>query len=252
MAMVVARFGGATCEEIGQEYGITRERARQLIQRAGVTAEMLEDRPLFTSKKKVDVRGVLQQLDAKAAKSAAYHAKVHDRRHLARAARVAQLKALAVELGRTPTMTELAASQGFLKNSTCVLTGPFATWTYGRRKTPYGVRSARLYRAAGLPAPQVGGAGHLRQIDWKAERRAIVRVARQMAAVVGGRPPVSAIAALTRFWKRGGHGVTIAFTSYGGNSRTSYRDAARRLYRAAGILPPYGWAPSLDQRHGAY
>lgn len=260
MAIVVARFGGATLEEIAGEYGVSRERIRQLCDRAGLTKEMLEDRPLFTKKGVAPVSEVLGRMAVRDEVRAARKSKSADAHRAGRRKWVTALKALAAELGRVPTLAELAATQGYDKNDAAMATVYFATRTNGPLKTPYSTRTARLYRAAGFEPPGVGGAGHIVKKDWAGERRRIVRVARQLAAMAGGRPQLRDIARLTGYMTStgreggGGFGAAQAFRTGGGSSRrqTSFRTAARRLYRAAGILPPYGSKRSLDQRHGAY
>lgn len=256
MAMIVARFGGATLEDIGQEYGVSRERVRQLCERAGVTQEMLEDRPLFTHKRAMDLGEVFRQIDAAQAKRTARKARSRDFRRTARRRLVTALKALAQQLGRTPTLTELAADQGYQKHSLALATVHFATRIHGPRKTPYGTRSARLFRAAGLPPPQVGYNGHVEKVDWAARRREAVRMLRQAAGMVGGRPRLRTAAALFGLESQSDQQTSFVLPFLNGASREGvsirWKTGVRRLYRAAGILSPYGSVRSLDQRHGAY
>lgn len=254
--MIVARFGGASLEEVGQEFGVSRERVRQICERAGVEKGMLSDRPLFSSPAVARPQDLFRRQDEEAAVRRARKARSKDFHRAERRKWADALRALAAALGRTPTLTELAATRGYAKNDSAMATVHFATRPHGPRKTPYTERTKRLYRAAGLrETPKVGGAGHVVQKDWREERRRIVLAAKRAAAMVGGRPPLSAINILTGHRITSGYGAAIAFASdhtSKGHLRTPYRTAARRLYRAAGILRPYGWAPSLDQRHGAY
>jgi hypothetical protein len=79
-----------------------------------------------------------------------------------RAAQVAALRALRAELGRTPTLVEVAARCGF------VITVLYTTWGYTPQqkvcRATAAEASAALYAAAGLVPRGTGSPGHINRL----------------------------------------------------------------------------------------
>lgn len=173
--------------------------------------------------------GSKQQRNAEAKKfraSLQFKRMVKDRRKVKRKAQVARLKELAVQLGRTPTMTEFIASYGYTKNSVAALSGCWATYRKGKM-TAYDERTKRLYRAAGMTPWRPGTDPQM--VDWKARRREIVAVVKRL----GGKPSLSAIGRELSFTT--GHHRYAAVLPFRSRQARWWAVASKRLYRARGL-----------------
>lgn len=246
MAMLIARLGGATLEQIGQEFGVTGERVRQLLQKAGwkdrATGKDIGIVPFGGNSGKGNASHY-RQSSAREAQRRERQKASDAKRKARRAEQVAALQALARHLQRTPTLSEFVGLMGYAPNNAAILTAIWATWHYRPRgegsglRLPHTDRTKRLYRAAGLPAPQKGRPGHILQTDWKSERRRMAMMMRWEWTHTHRRPVAERLAKA--------NGISVAmlvypFQSSRGQDRTSYRLAAKRLYRAAGVDRPYG------------
>lgn len=147
IALMTARYlAGDTLQTIGAAFGVSRERVRQLLRKAGVDAI---HRPCKT----------WQPLDVAGARwRAAGRRKGYITSYLAEPRRRAkrrelrdQLVALARVLGRTPTSADIAAILGY---GATELAGRVARYWSGRpgrtRQPDYANAMRRWYRAAGL------------------------------------------------------------------------------------------------------
>ena len=151
MLMGLRYLGGETLEEIGQSFGVTRERVRQILTKTGINPG--EFRPVRT----------LEPFDAvtfRRASSAANSVRKQNMRssvanpahRTARRVQLAALKALAAYLGRSPTYGELGRALG-LRGGVVAQVGRL--WTGRSAHRPKFMQSCtvgmrRMYRLAGL------------------------------------------------------------------------------------------------------
>lgn len=141
--------------DIGMMFGVSRERARQIAKRQGrktvgslprVWDDRLNQFRAITRKKRDDRRLMI--------KRALRHRIVARRREARRVHDLTVLRTLAEELGRVPTLLELAAVLG--------KSVPAITLDWGRDQKKTGghkAATAKLYRAAGLEVRSVGYMG---------------------------------------------------------------------------------------------
>lgn len=144
VAMTVAYLDGTTLEAIGDTWGISRERVRQILKKAGVKSRRNSTRvyPFDPADKRWQQHRPARIFNTEIRRDLWARYKATRRNHI----RV--LRVLAQELNRTPNARELAAALGDTTNPN-ITVGKF--WT-GRPRHSAARTSGmrRLYRLAGL------------------------------------------------------------------------------------------------------
>lgn len=159
--MVAARLNGDTLDAIAAEHGLSRERVRQLLERAGIDGGR---RPLsgFVAFSGEDYRFRYPHT-AKPLSVWKQHARDRARRRNV----IATLRALHQKLGYTPTLRQVGAALGVTGKmprdvgcgASMLLGRLFIGWR-GKRALPYSIGVRRAYRLAGLMVRKRGDTLH--------------------------------------------------------------------------------------------
>ena len=145
-----------TMARVGEHFGVSRERVRQILAVSGVTSEEIVARREARAALEIDAKRQTQRQNQLARKKLR---RLHQHQH--RLQLIAMVRTIAAAVGHTPTMGELREHGVSVPGAFMYFVGRSA-----HRHPPYGkIGLARLYRLAGLRVRPPGFHGSIRNFS---------------------------------------------------------------------------------------
>lgn len=151
MAMLVGYLGGASLEAIGQEFGVSRERVRQLLTKAGCDRVALMELGIVEIGRRGGA-GVHNRLR----KTLRFQGAMRARKKAKRREHIALLRQLADQLDRSPNMQDMGRALGYNGKAQSRILPYWTGRPVGRGETNWTNATTRLFRLARLPRPTPG------------------------------------------------------------------------------------------------